>query len=129
VIRFVDHAPLDAQLSYGLILAFGGVLFFGLLCGLSFLMLPRRARKLFGQQTTMHKPLRFAWSDDGFVQGSAFGDGTYSWTDLHRWSDGASAILLYHTEAMYFVVPRRALSDDQHREVVSALERSGLTRF
>lgn len=126
--RFVDAAPLAAQIEYGLILGACGVALIGLLYGLSYLMLPRRARKLFGQHVAMRKAMRVAWSDEALVQETANATGRYAWTDLNRWADGASAVLLYPTEAMYFIVPHRVLTDAQHDDLVATLARSGLQR-
>ena len=127
--RFLDGAPLIDQLGLGLSMAGMGLVALLFFFGLSFLLLPRRAKRLFRQQTSMHKPLRFAWSSEGCVQGSTHGEGTYVWSDLHRWSNGLSAVLIYHTDNLFFVLPRRVLTDEQHRDLVDTLSRSGLPRY
>jgi hypothetical protein len=127
--RFLDGASLIGQFGLGLSMAGMGLVVLLFLYSLSFLLLPRRAERLFRQQTSMHKLLRFAWSGKGCVQGSAHGEGTYVWSDLHRWSNGSSAVLIYHTDNLFFVLPRRALTDEQHRDLVDTLSASGLPRY
>jgi hypothetical protein len=91
----------------------------------SYLLMPRRAGRLFRQQVAMHKPLGVAWSEDGLVYRSANGAGTYAWGDFHRWRDGRSAILIYHTDQMYYIVPHHAVNDEQRADIVDLLTQFG----
>jgi hypothetical protein len=117
------------QLWYGLGLAgaaAGGLL---LLYVVTYALIPRRAGRLFRQQTGFHRPLTFSWSDDGMAQTSAHGTGTYAWRDLHRWTAGRDSIMPYVTDQLYFVIPRRVLSDAQANDLVATLEQSGLSQY
>jgi hypothetical protein len=58
------------------------------------------------------------------VQRSANGSGTYAWDDLHRWWQGAHTILFFHTDRMFFVVPRRSLSDEQRCDLIDTVAAS-----
>lgn len=117
------------QLWYGLGLAGIGAGTLILLYIITYALIPRRAGRLFRQQTGFHRPLTFSWSADGMTQTTTHGNGTYAWRDLHRWSDGPSTVLIYHTDNLFFVLPRHTLRDDQYRDLVDALIRSGLPRY
>ena len=117
------------QLWYGLALAGAAAGALLLLYVVTYALIPRRAGRLFRQQTGFHRPLRFSWSDDGMTQTSAHGTGTYAWRDLHRWTVGRDAIMPYVTDQLYFVIPRRALSESQVSDLVNTLERSGLSQY
>ncbi len=127
--RFLDNGPLAYQFAMGLWLAGCGLFALGLCYVLSYLMIPRRARRLFAQQKALHKPVRFAWSPEGVVQSTANGEGRYAWDDLYRWDEGRSTILLYHTERMYAVLPHRILEDDLRRDLIDTLSGSVLPRL
>ena len=99
-----------------------------LLYAINYALLPRRAGRLFRQQTAFQKPLKFSWSDEGMVQDSAHGTGTYAWRDLHRWTAGRENFMPYVNDQLYFIVPRRALNEEQAADLLATLERSGLPR-
>jgi hypothetical protein len=104
------------------------ILLIGVIIGSSYLLMPRRAGRLFRQQTAMQKPLGIAWSEDGLIYRSANGAGTYVWSDFHRWSDARSAILIYHTDNLFYIVPHYAIDAAQRAEIVNLLTRFGPPR-
>ena len=109
-------------------LAMSGVVIVAVLLSyaVAYALIPRRAAKLFRQQTTFQKPMKFSWSDYGMVQDSANGTGTYAWRDLHRWTAGREAFMPYVNDQLYFIVPRRVLNEQQAADLLATLERSGL---
>jgi hypothetical protein len=51
------------------------------------------------------------------------------WHELHRWTEGRPGIMPYVNDQLYFIVPRRVLSDERAGDLIATLERSGLPRY
>jgi hypothetical protein len=124
-----DGEGLTGQAIYAACLAAAFIVLVLFCLGLTYALMPRRAGRLFRQQTAMHKPMSVAWSDEGMVHRSANGEGRYAWSDLHRWSTARSAILIYQTDQMFHVVPRRVLTAGQTADLIKTLNEKGPPRL
>ena len=125
---FWDRPDWSERLLGGLAVMAYVVVVLGGIIGTGYLLLPRRPRRLFRQQAVMRKPLGFAWSDDGMIHRSAAGEGSYAWSDFHRWQDGRSGILIYQTDNLFHILPHRVLDPGQRAEVIDLLTRFGPPR-
>lgn len=79
--------------------------------------LPRRSRHLFHQNKAMQRPYAFEWDRDTLLCSSDAGSHRQPWGDLVRWREDERVLLIYITDALFFVVPRRSFTD-------AAVERS-----
>jgi hypothetical protein len=97
--------------------------------GLGFLLLPRRARKLFRQQRTLHHEMSFSWSDGGseWRRGSSVTD--TPWADYHRWMETPETFLLYVNDILFHFVPKRALDSVQADDLRATLAAQGPARL
>ena len=107
----------------------GGVFFTWLAAclGLSFLLIPRRSRRLFEQQRTLHREFDVEWTDDHLVYRSDTSTTTIAWPDYYRWLEGRGIFLFYLNEQLYHFVPKRALTAEQltdPRNIASASVRT-----
>lgn len=71
------------------------------------------ARKTFRQQKTLHKPAKLTWSEQGVVMQSEYGDARVPWMDFRKAREDRQMILLYESDRLYRVIPKRCLSTAQ----------------
>jgi len=93
------------------------------------LTIPRRARTLYRQHKTLQRPLRFAWSDEGLGYTTSTGTGSLAWRDLHRWAEGRGNFLFFVTDAMFYFIPKRVLSEAEADDLRTVAGGSGLQRL
>jgi hypothetical protein len=87
---------------------------------------PWRARKTFRDNAAARSPFTVTWSDESFGQSSLHGTATYRWEDLTHWNRLASAFLIYYARRPCFIVPCRALSDEQVSDLDATMRRVSL---
>jgi hypothetical protein len=117
VIGFLARDPLPlvmAAAGAGLLL---GPLFFLVFWGLSYVLLPRRARRLFHQHRALKKEVSYGWCDAGLTYRGANGSGQTAWEDLHRHAESKHMFLFYVTDNLFHFVPRRALTDSEAEDL------------
>jgi hypothetical protein len=107
---------LSGDAAPAVVVAAGAGLLFGpllilVLWGVSYALLPRRARRLYHQHRALQKEVSYGWSEAGLRYKSANGSGKTAWEDFHRWSEGRHAFLFYLTDNLFHFVPRRQLSE------------------
>ena len=97
-----------------------------LLCwGLSYLLLPRRVRRLLGQERLQHREYRWQWSETGLLNESANSHVRLRWDELAAWAVGRDYLLFYISEAKVLFVGKRAMTEEQVEHVMAlAVERA-----
>ena len=106
--------------------ALGGILLCQLL---GYLLIPRRARRLYRQQASLQKPYRYTWSDAGFAYASETDNAAVAWPELHRWSPGRRTILFFLNDQLFYAIPRHVLTEAQASDLTTLAERHGPPRF
>lgn len=96
--------------------------------GINRLLLPRRARRLFTQQRTLHHEHHTVFDATGFRQKSVRGDITLPWTELLEWHLGRDSLLLYSNDMLAYFIPVRAFGSGQQAQAVAILTDAGLPR-
>lgn len=110
----------------GIVLGFAALI----LCyGVSYLFLPRRARRLFRQSVTLAMPYRYVWSDEGLSYQSDSDSGRRDWADFHRWVDDPQLVLLLLNEQLFFVIPNHALTAVEADDLRATIDAHGPPRF
>lgn len=103
-----------------------GVGLLAIMIGGHWLLLPRRARRWFAQQKTLHHEQEISWSTEGLRQRSTRADSFYPWAEFHGWQITRDMVLVYATELMVYFVPTRALDDGKVAEMRAILLTAGL---
>ncbi|WP_295479604.1 YcxB family protein [uncultured Pseudomonas sp.] len=80
-----------------------------------------RARKTFAQQKTLQKPTCLAWDEQGVVMKSDYGHARAPWTDFRKAREDERLILLYESDRLYRLIPKRCLSATQLADIQSCL--------
>lgn len=92
------------------------------------LTMPMRCRRLFRLHKMLHQPQTVSLSDDGLHFVSSLGDTSFAPSMLLRWAADTHTLLLYPGETLFFVLPRRCLTDEAWRRLLAYLAASGCPR-
>jgi hypothetical protein len=76
-------------------------------------VLPMRARRLFAQQKNLQRPVTFRWDDAGLAWSSENGSGKTAWGDYLKRRQNDRVVLLYHSDAMFQMLPKRAFENPE----------------
>lgn len=79
------------------------------------------ARRTFKQQKTLHKPAKLTWNEQGVVMQSEYGDARVPWADFRKTREDQRVILLYESDRLYRLIPKRCLSAAQLADIQSCL--------
>jgi len=105
-----------------------GMLIFLVVYLATYLLLPRRARRLYRQHKALQQQWTFRWSDSELSIESANGLTRYPWAQFHRWRDGRQSMLLFLNDQLFFYLPRRMLDEASIDEIGSLVAAAGVPR-
>jgi hypothetical protein len=88
------------------VLGLGGGL--GVLCLWFFVLLPRQLSRIYRQQKLLHEELIVEISDVHLMMKSPHGQGTLPWEVFHKWKADKQMVLVYQSDVMFHIFPRRA---------------------
>jgi hypothetical protein len=116
----------DHGLMVGLITILPILVLGGLLLGLGVLndrvLLPRRARRFVSQQKSIQGETSIGWDAEGVAFIAKAGQSRIAWDDYFKWLENESVLVLFQSENLLNVVPKRCLTTDQVAEVRLRLE-------
>jgi hypothetical protein len=119
--EFRDHG-----LIAGLISILPMVILSGLLLGLNVLsdrvLLPRRAKRFIEQQKSIQGEITIGWDVEGVAFSARTAQGHTAWNDYFKWLENDAVLVLFQSENLLNVLPKRCLSDDQIAEIRKRLE-------
>jgi hypothetical protein len=123
----------EQDMIAALIVAWGAALYavvlLLLIMGITFLLLPRRTRKLFAQQRSIQRRFDYGWSDEGLEASSDLGSVRRGWREFHGWRRGPSAFLIYHNDQLFEFLPLRAMTGEEAEDLHATLTRVGPPLF
>ena len=103
----------------------GGVI--GAIC-VRYLYLPRKHRRVFRQQTSLHLPFRFSWSAEEILSENERGSSNTKWSEIIKWKENNRLFLLYISDVMFLIIPKRAFADQgELSRFRQALDRHAVT--
>lgn len=121
---------IDGSPAWAAAYAVGGLLYglvlFALIYLTSYLLLPRRAARLFRQQRSIHQSFEYRWTDTGLEWSSVQGAGRFPWSDLHGWRETKPAMLIYMNDTLFQFLPQHAFTREAADDLRATIERSGL---
>jgi hypothetical protein len=116
----------DHGLMVGLFSSLPILIVSGLLLGLNVLndrvLLPRRARRFVSQQKSIQGEISIGWDAEGVVFIAKAGQSRTAWDDYFKWLENESVLVLFQSENLLNVLPKRCLTNDQVAEVRRGLE-------
>lgn len=77
----------------------------------------RLARRTLAQQKSLRGPIVVSWTDAGVTFTGDNGEARLKWTDFVKTSQDEHVFLLYESDWLYRMVPKRVLSADQIKRI------------
>jgi hypothetical protein len=73
--------------------------------------IPFRARRIYRQQKNLQRPYQLSWDDANVRTASAEGSAATPWNDFLKWREGKYTFLLYRSDMLFQMFPKRAFHD------------------
>ncbi|RLA46153.1 MAG: hypothetical protein DRR42_18690 [Gammaproteobacteria bacterium] len=84
--------------------------------------LPWKTRRIYKQQKSLQRELTFKFDDEGVSASNENAQSLTPWEDYLKWKHNDQLILLYFSDCMYHMVPKRLFADvadfDELRELL-----------
>lgn len=93
-----------------------------------YVVVPWNARRHFRQSTALQDEITVTWDNDRIRLSGARGVTDFSWSDFHRWSEDEALLLLYHSDAVFNMIPKAALSVMQCQSITAMLSQAGVKK-
>lgn len=83
-----------------------------------FVLLPNRVKKLYFQQKTLQVPVEVEITETALNTTSEFGYATHPWKDFTKWKENKELFLLYQSDLLFNMLPKRIFSDPQQMDTL-----------
>ena len=90
--------------------------------------LPRAARRQFSQQKEFRGPMKVGINPAHIAVTSKNGFSNTPTEDFLKWAENGKSILLYRSDRLFNLVPKRVVSDAFHRSLMAELTRAGVPK-
>ena len=90
--------------------------------------LPWKTRRIYGQQKALQRELTFRFDENGALITTENGQTATPWSDYLRWKQNNHLILIYLSDCMYHMLPRRLFLDPDGFEKLGELLTSKIGR-
>jgi hypothetical protein len=80
------------------------------------------------RQQTFKSENRMSWDDEGLKVHSGLGSMSAKWADFYGWRKSGHTYTFYMNEALYYLLPGRALSSEQAADLESTLAHHEVVR-
>jgi hypothetical protein len=84
-------------------------------------LLPHHARKIFNQQKTLQQPYDMEITAEGVSSSGSHGSINMEWKDFHKYKMGKDLILVYQSDVLFHMFPKRWFSDDEFAQLQNYL--------
>ena len=92
-----------------------------------FVLRPYQIARVYRQHKELSSDFTMELNDEGYKIENTYGTGKIPWKDFAKWKAGDKIILLYRTDNMFNMVPRRLLQDEtQAQYVLDQLQKNGV---
>lgn len=82
--------------------------------------LPGTWKKLFEQQKSLHERFCYSWDDSGLHVVTTLGQARRPWSHFTDLDEDAHLILLYHSDAMFELIPKRWFAEAEFLDSLRA---------
>lgn len=83
--------------------------------------LPYRTKKIYKQQKTLQEPFESEISSDEFISTNSLGTARLRWKDFHKYKVGKDMILVYQSDLMFHMFPRRWFCEGDYERFLEIL--------
>lgn len=78
--------------------------------------IPRQVRKLYSQQRSLQEPFDAAFDTAGMRVNNERGDAMLPWTDVHKWRESKRLFLIYQSDALFHLLPKRCFESEAEQK-------------
>ncbi len=86
-------------------------LILGFLAFFQFYLRPYQITRSYNQHKELSSPFELEITDEGYSIKNSYGTGKIPWKDFAKWKEDQQVILLYRTDNMFNMVPKRLLQE------------------
>jgi hypothetical protein len=129
VVGYLETGNLRQAALSAVLCAAAAATFLGLVCLGVYLLIPRRAGRLYRQQKTFEQPFHYSWTDEGITLRTSTSEGRYAWPQIYGWANGRTALLLFFNEQLFYFLPHRVLGPEASADLAAKAERGGVERL
>jgi hypothetical protein len=83
--------------------------------------IPYRSHRTYQQRKDLQRPCSFSPSDSGLLFSTEGASGTKPWSDYLKWKEGRDTILLYMSDNLYQMIPKRFFASEKDLEMFREL--------
>ena len=117
----VFNAATQKKADYSWLWAIGLAAYFGLIY---YRIVYSSAKKQFKQSKKLSEPFEIEIVEDSIRTKASFGEGELKFTDFHKWKSDKKMILLYHSDALFQMIPTRAFASEAERlDVIAKIQK------
>ena len=81
-----------------------------------YVFFPKKIKKVFSQQKSMQVPFEMEFTEEGLIASNEFGNSTYPWENFLKWKENDDILVIYQSDIMFNIIPKRCFSNDQEIE-------------
>lgn len=118
------HTPTDILAAFVTVTLVGTALLAALNLLSRWLILPIRARRIFQQQKNLQRPYRVSWDAENVQTSSTSGSSKIPWADFLKWRESKQLFLLYRSDVLFQMYPKRYFTPEQVNEFRSLAKRN-----
>lgn len=97
-----------------------GAIFLAFIALFRYVFLPRRVKKIFFQQQELSLPFEIEFTGNGMNATNDIGNSNRPWTNFIKWKENEELLLLYHSDVLYNIIPKRIFTDPQQIEAIKS---------
>lgn len=83
-----------------------------------YVLIPNQVKKIFNQQKNLSLPFELEITDAGLVGINELGKSTQPWNHFVKWKENKDLLILYHSDALYSMIPKRLCTDSSQVESI-----------
>jgi hypothetical protein len=86
-----------------------------------YVFLPWRVKKMFFQQKELSLPFEMEITETGLVASNEIGNSNRPWANFRKWKEDQNLLLLYHSDLLFSMIPKRVFTSPEQVETIKAL--------
>lgn len=102
------------------------ILPFALIAVWTLWLIPTLARRNFRMQRSLHGDFSYGWDADKLMVSTEYGSFDMPWSHFHGWAENDKMLLLFESDRLYRVIPKRVLSPEQQTDLRHHLPKIGV---
>ena len=86
-----------------------------------YVFLPIFYKNIFTQVKSLNSPFEYEFTETEMLLSNEFGNSRIPWENYTKWKENSELIMLYQSDIVYNIIPKRFFSDPQQIEIIKSL--------